>query len=86
MSCETISWMQLFAAGFAGMAAVLWLVASLVKMPSTAPDELSIGNMGEISKSFAKQGRLNAAAAVCAAFSAALQAILVYAPTCINFG
>jgi hypothetical protein len=85
ISCGVASTMQLLGAGFAGAAAVIWFRASLVTMPSTAPDELPIGNMGKISESFQEQSRLNVRAALCAALAAVDQAFLTFAPSCFAF-
>jgi hypothetical protein len=48
LSCSTISNLQLGAAFFAGLAAVLWLRASLVKIPSMDVNKLVIGDMGKV--------------------------------------
>lgn len=86
LACSTVSWMQLAAALSGGSAALLWLRASLVRMPSTAFNEMPMNNMGQISRAYWRQSRWNAAAAIFTAIAAILQAFLVYAPTCINFG
>jgi hypothetical protein len=83
VSCDTVSIMQIGSAGCAAAAAILWLRASLVKMPSTDFDTMPINDLGLISRSFGRQGFWNALAAMCAAAAAALQALLVYAPSCI---
>jgi hypothetical protein len=44
--------MQIAAAIFAGLAAVLWFSASLVSMPPTDLDKLALRDMGKISDSF----------------------------------
>jgi hypothetical protein len=86
LSCTAVSYLQIATVIFAGLAALLWLLASLVKMPSTDANKLAIGDMGEISNSFRRQSRLNAAAALSTALAVILQALLIYAPTCINLG
>lgn len=86
LACSTISWMQLAVALFAISAAVFWLRASFVTMPSTDFDKMPMNNLGLISRAFGRQSRWNAVAALCAAVAAVLQALLVYGPTCIKFG
>jgi hypothetical protein len=76
--------LQIAAIIFAGLAALLWLLASLVRMPSTDIDQLALKDMGEISNSFRRQSRLNAGAALSTALSVSFQVLLVFAPTCIN--
>lgn len=86
LGCSTISGMQIIVALLSLLAAVFWFISSRVKMPNTAFDEMPMADMGEISKAFGRQSAWNAAAAICAAAAAFLQAFLVYAPTCINLG
>jgi hypothetical protein len=86
LDCSTVFWMQIGVAGFAILAAALWFVSSLVKMPSTALDKLILSDMGKISEAFGRQSRWNAGAALCAAIAAVLQAFLVFAPSCLNLG
>jgi len=86
LACSTVSWMQLAAALFAALAAVLWLRASFVRMRSTDFDTMPMNDMGKISHAFGRQSRWNAAAAISTAIAAALQAFLVYALTCLKLG
>jgi hypothetical protein len=64
---------------FAGLAAVLWLLSALVKIP----DILDSGLEGEttITAAMKRQARLSAAGAICAAISAASQAIATFLTT-----
>jgi hypothetical protein len=86
LSCSIVLWMQIAVAVFAIAAAVLWFISSRVEMPSTAIEVLALKDMKEISKAFNCQSRWNARAALCAATAAVLQAFLVFAPCCCNFG
>jgi hypothetical protein len=86
LTCSTASSLQLAAASLAALPAVLWFRASFVRMPPTAFDVSPMDSMGNISRAFGRQSRWNAAAAISMAIAAALQAYLVYAPTCFNLG
>ena len=81
LSCEFVSALQWFNAGSASLAAVFWLLSSLVKLP---PDQITWTTIDQIVPALRKQGRLNAIGAVFAALAAALQAFLIITPTCIN--
>ena len=81
---HAVSYFQIVAVIFAGLAALLWLLASLVRMPSTDINNLAIKDMGEISNAFRRQSRLNAGAALSTALSVIFQVLLVFAPSCIN--
>jgi hypothetical protein len=82
LSCGTEFWMQIAGALFALAAAMLWLLSAVVRMPSTAIDQLAIEDLGTISESFGRQSRRSALAAVSAAIAAILSAVLVFSPTC----
>ena len=90
MSCDTIGNLQWAAAGFAAIAAALWLAASLIRLPkdSTAfiMGDFAVGGTDELIKSLKRQSRLNALGAASACVAAGLQAILIKMPTCINLG
>lgn len=86
MSCPTESGLQLLSAAFAIAAAAFWIYSARVEMPSTAIDELAIGDLSKISESFGRQSRRSACAAWCAAAAAILGAVLIFSPTCINLG
>ena len=45
MSCPTESGLQLLGAAFAIAAAAFWIYSARVEMPSTAIDELAIGDL-----------------------------------------
>lgn len=83
MTCEAVSIWQWVAGGFAIASAALWIAASLFKVP---PPPISYETIDEIATALKKQGRYNAAAAIAAALSAAVQAFLLLAPTCIHLG
>jgi hypothetical protein len=79
ISCGSVSTLQWAAAGFAVLAAVFWFFSSLVKFPP-----LTYAEADKLPPALRRQGRLSAMAALCAAVAAAIQAILIAAPTCIN--
>jgi hypothetical protein len=76
-----VSALQWVSAGSASLAAVFWLLSSIVKLP---PDQITWQTIDKIVPALRKQGRLNAVGAIFAAISAAIQAFLIVAPTCIN--
>jgi hypothetical protein len=75
--------LQWTSSAFALSAAVLWLISALVKLP---PAQITWESMNYIVPALQRQSRWNAAAAISAAITAALQAILIAAPTCITLG
>jgi hypothetical protein len=81
MTCETVSSWQWVAGGFAVLSALLWIAASLFKVP---PPPISYETIDEIASALKKQGRFNAGAAIAAAIAAAIQSYLILAPTCIH--
>jgi hypothetical protein len=81
VSCGSVSVLQWTAAGFAVLAAVFWLLSSLVRIPP-----LTYAESDKLPPALRRQGKLSAAAALCAAIAAIIQAILIVAPTCINLG
>jgi hypothetical protein len=81
ISCETIALMQWTSAGFAFMAAIFWLASAMVKLPKP---QIGYDTVDDIVPALQRQGRWSAAAAICAAVTAAIQAVLIAAPTCIN--
>jgi len=82
--------MQWAAAIFAGVAALIWFFASIVRLPKDSAafimGDFAVGGSEELVKSLGFQSRLNALAAASAGIAAALQAILIKMPTCINIG
>lgn len=82
MTCETIGVWQWVAGGFAILSALLWIAASLFKVP---PPPITYETIDGIAAALKKQGRFNAGAAVAAAVAAAIQSFLILAPTCIHF-
>lgn len=83
ISCETVAFMQWTSAGFALLAAILWLLSAMVKLP---PPQITFETIDQIVPALQRQGRFSAAAAICAAVAAAIQAVLITAPTCISLG
>jgi hypothetical protein len=81
MTCEAVSVWQWVAGGFAVLSAVLWIAASIFKMP---PPPITYETLDEIAAALKKQGRFNAGAAFAAAIAAAVQSYLILAPTCIH--
>jgi hypothetical protein len=81
MSCEAVSIWQWIAGGCAVLSAFLWIAASLFKVP---PPPISYETLDGIAAALKKQGRYNALAALAAALAAAIQAFLLFAPTCIH--
>ena len=81
MTCDAVSIWQWIAGGFAILSAVLWIAASLFKVP---PSPISYETLDGIAAALKKQGRYNAAAAVAAAITAGIQAYLLFSPTCIH--
>jgi hypothetical protein len=81
MTCETVSVWQWVAGGVAILSALLWVAASLFKVP---PPPITYETLDEIATALKKQGRFNAAAAMAAAVAAAIQSFLILAPTCIH--
>jgi hypothetical protein len=82
-SCGTVSTLQWASAGFAFLAAVLWLASAMVKLP---PPQITWNSIDDIVPALQRQSRWSAAAAVCAAVSAVVQGVLVSDPTCISLG
>ena len=83
ISCETIALMQWTSAGFALLAAILWLLSAMVKLP---PAQITWESIDHIVPALQRQSRFSGAAAICAAVTAAVQAALIAAPTCISLG
>jgi hypothetical protein len=81
MTCEAVSVWQWVAGGFAVLSALLWVTASLFKVP---PPPISYETLDAIAGALKKQGRYNAGAAFAAAVAAAVQSYLILAPTCIH--
>jgi hypothetical protein len=81
MACDAVGGWQWVAGGFAILSALLWIAASLFKVP---PPPISYKTIDEIAAALKKQGRFNAAAAFAAAVAAAIQSFLILAPTCIH--
>lgn len=79
ISCGSVSALQWATAVFALLAAACWLGSALVKFPP-----LTYENADKLPLALRRQGKLSAMAAVCAAMAAAIQAVLIIAPTCIN--
>jgi hypothetical protein len=78
---------QIAAVLAAALAAAFWFMSSLVQIPAR---NLAIAALGgtrsddliQVGDALRKQGRLNAIAAICAAFSAIFQGVIVFLPTC----
>jgi hypothetical protein len=83
ISCDTIALMQWTSAAFALLAAILWFLSAVVKLP---PAQITWESIDRIVPALQRQSRLSAAAAVCAGVTAAIQAALIAAPTCISLG
>jgi hypothetical protein len=81
ITCDTVSVWQWVAGGFAILSALLWIAASLFKIP---PPPISYETLDAIAAALKKQGRFNAGAAFAAAVVAAIQSFLILAPTCIH--
>jgi hypothetical protein len=85
-TCKLVSVLQLCSALLAITAAILWFAASLTRTPGPIPLGPLKGTLfdlfDEIHLSLSKQSKRNARAALCAAGAAALQAALVWVPTC----
>jgi hypothetical protein len=81
ISCEWISVFQWAGALSAAAAALLWLLASVAKMPP-----LTYADADNVIASLRKQGRLNSFAAVFAAIAATIQGFLIVTPTCVGLG
>jgi hypothetical protein len=81
MTCETVGLWQWVAGGFAVVSALLWIAASLFKIP---PPPISYETLDGIATALKKQGRFNAGAAFAAAVAATIQSFLILAPTCIH--
>jgi hypothetical protein len=77
ITCDAVSTLQWVAGGFAILSALLWIAASLFKIP---PPPISYETLDAITAALKKQGRYNAGAAV----AAAIQSYLILAPTCIH--
>jgi RNA:NAD 2'-phosphotransferase (TPT1/KptA family) len=75
--------LQWTSAGFAFLAAILWLASALVKLP---PDRIGYDTVDRIVPALRRQSRWSAAAAICAAVAAEIQAALIAGPTCISLG
>jgi hypothetical protein len=80
ISCVTVSFVQIGAVISAGLAAVFWIRAAMVRIPAG----LLGGDPGPISDALRRQSRMNAFAAGFAAAAAVLQCVLVYSPNCIK--
>jgi hypothetical protein len=81
ISCEAVAFMQWTSAGFALLAAILWLLSAMIKLP---PRQITWESIDHIVPALQKQSRFSGAAAICAAVTAAIQALLIAAPTCIG--
>ena len=81
MTCEAVSVWQWIVGGFAILSALLWIAASLFKTP---PPPITYETLNAIAAALKKQGRFNAGAAFAAATAAAIQSVLILAPTCIH--
>jgi hypothetical protein len=86
-ACATVAVLQLLSAAAAIVAAGFWLWSALTPVPKRlrpgpAPNLFDI--FDEIHISLARQSRRSAVAAGAAAISAALQAVLIFAPACIT--
>jgi hypothetical protein len=83
VSCDAVAMLQWTSAGFAFAAAVLWLASALVKLPA---DKIGYDTVDDIVPALRRQSRWSAAAAICAAVTALIQAALIAAPACIRLG
>jgi hypothetical protein len=83
VSCDTVALLQWTSAGFALLAAVLWLASALVKLPIV---QITWESIDHIVPALRRQSRWSAAAAICAALTAMIQAALIAAPTCVSLG
>jgi hypothetical protein len=81
ITCDAVSAWQWVEGGFAILSALLWIAASLFKLP---PPPISYQTLDAIAAALKKQGRYNAGAAVAAAIAAAIQSYLILAPTCVH--
>jgi hypothetical protein len=86
-TCATVAALQVSSAVAAIAAASFWLWSALTPVPKRlrpgpAPNLFDI--FDEIHVSLARQSRRSAVAAGAAAISAALQAVLIFAPACIT--
>jgi hypothetical protein len=81
MTCETVGVWQWVAGGSAVVSALLWIAASLFKVP---PPPITYETLDKIATALKRQGRYNAGAAFAAAIAAAVQSYLILAPTCIH--
>ena len=86
-ACVTVAALQLLSAIAAITAAGFWLWSALTSVPQRlkpgpAPNLFDI--FDDIHVSLGRQSRRSAVAATAAAIAAVLQAILVFAPTCIT--
>jgi hypothetical protein len=86
-TCATVAALQVSSAVAAIAAALFWLWSALTPVPKRlrhgpAPNLFDI--FDEIHVSLSRQSRRSAVAAGAAAISAALQAVLIFAPACIS--
>jgi hypothetical protein len=83
---------RIVSACFAVTAGMIWFIASRIKMPA----ELTQGHVAQsdgdvvpvldrLMRGVARQSKLNALAAFCAAFAAILQVATVFMPTCWDY-
>jgi hypothetical protein len=87
--CTVEHWLQFASGIFAALAAFTWLWASRVRAPSEITQDQMAATSGDIitpldrlMKAIAKQSRLNATAALFAAFAALCQMPQAFLPTC----
>jgi hypothetical protein len=64
VSCDTVALLRWISAGFAFLAAALWLGSALVKLPA---DKIGYGTVDDIVPALRRQSRWSAGAAICAA-------------------
>jgi len=76
------SFTPMLAAIFGGLAAGLWLVASLVRVRPML--EMQISGKGSLEDTLSKQSRWNALGAFCASVSAGLQAVMLIWPISLS--
>ncbi len=81
INCDLIGALQWVSAICAGLAALFWFLSSISRLP---PDAITGNTINDIVPAIRRQGRLNAIAAIFAGAAAAIQAVLIMAPTCIK--
>lgn len=81
MYCHMVSALQWISAASASGAAAFWFLASIVKLP---PNQITFETIDCIVPALRKQGVRNAVGAALAALAAAIQALLVLMPHCIE--